>query len=714
MTRLNGSASALPTGTVELECAGSVRVTGSEPFAPLQATWVDGIALPMFERFGNGAQAAELDLQRGDGTTDADTANLGDEILLNLPEVPNHNKRIGDDGTVGARAMQLTQITELADRRRARLLDSGPNAQALATKPTHSIAASADTGNTIAEVTITNAAALNALGYGVRIQMAVGAAPGLGDFTDVATYKENSIPTGAIRLRPVVAGSKVSVRARSQKQGSRPSDWSAAVNVTLAPLAPVTALAAASVAGDGSLEDLSWTAAAITRAVLVDVFVRPSASAFTEARLVATLSDTSTRYRLEGLTPNTQYKATVRYRDWITQDVSANVEVTFTTANSTYALGAPYGEVGFSGIPHTNGLVGQQSMFQRDWQYGLAVYAAEFPSLVAFYEAVETAIGSGAYGAFALVGRIGSVSGAPTVWTGYAPNDGKRRQIKARHEADGRTSSSYSGVITISPWTPTALTPIAIPQASLQVRPDGFIEIRYDGPAWVQSVKWFWSTSAMPSDATTLAGGTAQDGRTATVVTGGGIALGATVYATIIPFSGLGATGVAGPSIHLIGSYQDFTATKTIYFGPNGFVPIAYQYGDIAHYVEFTNGYIKSVNMNAGGSPATIQLRDNFQVPNGVTITGIAVDLYTDNVSAIATCTLFRSDSTGGNTSIASVNSNTHNGWETKTASPSESTTNRRYQMLLELSSSIAGANIDARCAGFYITYTMPSVAVGL
>lgn len=353
MTILNEDANALLAGVVEYDVPGMIRTSPSS-YVPADKDWFQGIAYQLFDRWGRGPQALEVDLIRGDGTTDADTLNLGDEALVRPSWIPNHNKRYGDDTSVGGRAMQIVRVTELLDRRRTRFLDSGPNNQ-VGTAPTLTLAASSYLPRTVAEITITNAAALNASSYSVQIQMAVvtsgGSAPAAGDYHDVYESARGSTPTTAIRLPGVIAGYKVYVRARSKIATLRPSAWSSTANVTLTALDAVTGLAAASVTGDGSAEDLSWTlgSSGSTDTALL-VWVRTSGAAFSTATRIRILPIGSTRFRMEGLTPNTAYTATVQHFDQATGDVSAVTDVTFTTANSTRALNPPTSPIGFSGL----------------------------------------------------------------------------------------------------------------------------------------------------------------------------------------------------------------------------------------------------------------------------------------------------------------------------------------------------------------------------
>src|SRR5207253_1157712 len=123
----NLSANALASGVVEITTSGMLRPDVSN-IGPVGYDWLVKIAAALFERFGNGNQRFSADLIRGAGATDADTANLGDEYLVNVKQIPNHNKRYGDDSSVGARALQICHITELVDRRQVVMWDSGPNA----------------------------------------------------------------------------------------------------------------------------------------------------------------------------------------------------------------------------------------------------------------------------------------------------------------------------------------------------------------------------------------------------------------------------------------------------------------------------------------------------------------------------------------------------------------------------------------------------------
>jgi hypothetical protein len=444
----------VPSGIVTIDMPGMIHKVGS--FRPVDPTWFEAIAAQFFDRFGRGAVAGETILLREpSGTTDG--VKLGDEILLDIAQLPNHNKRLGDDPAIAARAMQVIRLTETPSGRLVRLLDSGPNLQPLPTVPTLSIARSSDSPRRVAEVTVTNAATLNGLGYAVRIQMAIttGAAPAAGDYTDVLYFRPAAIPTGVTRLPIVVAGRTVYVKARSELiTTGRPSNYGTAVNVALFAVDNPTSVASATVAGDGSLRDMTWVIGANATLDLTDIFLRLNGQAFGLAVKVETLPAGSTQYRLQGLIPGTAYIASVQHRDPRTLDTSDPVDVSFTATATTRTLNAPIhphefaGSLSDAGVPVIDGT------------YGIAVAAREIPGFVEVAVAVETAPGAGTYGSFDTVARVPSVQADWTKVVLTAPNDGKKRQLKARHVADGATASVYTNTVTVLPWTMVPLPPI--------------------------------------------------------------------------------------------------------------------------------------------------------------------------------------------------------------------------------------------------------------
>jgi hypothetical protein len=406
--------------------------------------WVRALAAKIFDRYGRSLVEGELAGLRG-GSTDG--LLLGQEVFNQLPQLPNHNYRLGDNGAISARRMQVVRITPTPSGPMIKLADSGPNTNPYATQPTVTLAASSNAPQNQALATVTNASTLNAVPAGVRLQMAVSpTAPVATAYSDVDAYPAGQIPTTAFPLPSVASGSVVWIRARTELPGSQPSTWSTPVSLTLAGLPAVTSLAAAAQT-DGSTELLTWTPGDTMSNL--DIYLRASGASAVAAVRQRVLPPGSTRFLLEGLTPGTAYTASVQARNAGSGDVSTLVDVTFTAGASGATLPPPILPNGFSGSldPFTGVAV-------RDGTFGIAVVALDYPGSVEVAVATETAVGSGTYGSFATSGTVmPSVQGAWAKWQDYAPNDGLRRQLKARHVRDGCSPSSYTSIVTVLPWT---------------------------------------------------------------------------------------------------------------------------------------------------------------------------------------------------------------------------------------------------------------------
>lgn len=436
------------------------------------AGWVDTKAHVIFDRRGRGGVAGRTTLLRGQS---GDGVVLGQEIILDLPQVPNHNKRLGDDATVSGRAMQIVHITPLPKGWTVDLEDSGPNAQPVATIPTLSIGKAADNPRNVAEVTVTNAATLNALPAGLQLQWAVlasGATPAAADYTDVQLYDEGEIPTAAFRLPAVFADSKISVRARSLQAARRPSDWATVATVTIDALEPPTGLSLTATAGDGSYLDGEFTIGSGSEAAVTDVYFRLSSESSAEAKLYDTLLAGSDRFRIYGLTPSTEYTVSVLHRDPGNNDISSSDTETETTGGTTITMDPPTNPDGFSFVHAPRARVFGQTVDGHDGRYGIAVVAPVSIQVsgaqIQIAEAVETAVGAGTYGAYVTVDSVEPVSGDWTIWFRRAPTDGLKRKLKARAVRDGATSSAYCSEVTVDP---SAADPLAIyPAVTLIVR----------------------------------------------------------------------------------------------------------------------------------------------------------------------------------------------------------------------------------------------------
>ena len=453
----------LATGTAEATYTvpGMVHLADAQPAFP---NFMDGVAREIFDRFGRGPVGLKTTAIRGGA---GDALKLGDEVLINLPQLPNHNKRILDDNTVPARAMQVVHVTPLMIGAELELLDSGANANAIATLPTLSIAASSDLPRTVAELTVTNASTLNAAGLGVRVQVALttGAVAASTDYAVVAAYAPGAVPSTAIRLPSVVAGRRVFARARSENTSARPSNYTSAVDVTLTGASAPTGTSATPDATDGSKCTIAWTTGTGASDLLTDVYLRLTADPPSAAVRVASLEAGSTRYVIEHLTPGLNYTASIQHRDPDTNDVSALVDIPFTSGLTTVTLATPLYPQAISGT--------QSGIALLDGLYGLSVWAAVFPSFVEVWEALETGVGSGTYGTFGLVATLPAVQSDWTTFSRIAPNDGLRRQLKARHTRDGATASAYTTPVTVTPWGTVKRRPLSPPTRLIPYADDG-------------------------------------------------------------------------------------------------------------------------------------------------------------------------------------------------------------------------------------------------
>jgi hypothetical protein len=313
--------------------------------------WVNARALEVFDRRGRGPIRARTTILR---SSSAMSAKIGDEILVDLPQMPKGNKRLLDDAAVSARPMQIVHLTPKPVGNEVELEDSGPNASPLGTVPTHTVALSSDIPRRVAQVTITNAAAINAAGYALRLQMAVttGGAPALTDYADVAVYDEGDVPTTAIRLPAATTGRTVYVRARTEDKLSRPSAWSAGVSIALTSIAAPTIINLAAVAADGSTLDLDWTIGAGATDCETDIWLRRTADPAGSVIRVRTLPPGSTHYRFEGLSTGTAYTVGVQHRDPTSGDTSSRTDLGQTTSATARTLNPPLYPVGFSGVQY--------------------------------------------------------------------------------------------------------------------------------------------------------------------------------------------------------------------------------------------------------------------------------------------------------------------------------------------------------------------------
>lgn len=420
---LNGDQAAFGQREIRYAIPGMVHTVDS--FASVLETWSYALARELFDRYGRGAQAGGLRVLRGAG---ADAVQIGDEVYAQPAHIPNAGKRYGDDPSVGARIMQVVRRTESPSGPDLFLIDSGTAAQP-ATAALVSIAASGTNPYNTAAFTITNAAALNATTViGVAVEWATGSSSPTGNGADFIRYAPSGIPTGAVDLPPVVAGSKVWVRVRSEQAQRRPSAWSSWTSVTLSALTAPTGVTISAIRASGAT--ISWTNTIAT--IPVQVFAAPSGAADTldPMWLVTTLPMGSTRTVIRNLQASSTYTISVRY---ILPNNSPGPAGTasLTTNTTTDASIRPAGIaiITTSGVQDAGLLVG----------VAVALWANDPTFDFEIERAPDSAGSPGAYA------KIAQVPGTTTVYLDTSlPNTTAIYWYRARHVLPGYANSSYT------------------------------------------------------------------------------------------------------------------------------------------------------------------------------------------------------------------------------------------------------------------------------
>jgi hypothetical protein len=394
-----------------------------------------GVAREIFDRYGRGAIGGELHC------LPAVTVDVGQEVQLNIPQLPNAQvgaSPVSQRG--GTRIVQVVRRTETPSGPDLYVLDSGTTAQP-GTVPTFTIGTNASDAFHFADLVITNAATLAAAGYQVRIEIAVGTStPTAGTLlsvVDPATVTSLTIPAHD-------AGTKVWARMRSEKEGYRPSAWSAFAGVQLTAIDPVTSLAvSAENAGDPSQRLLTWTIGTNAADYPVEVLIRLTSESSAADRLIAILPKGSTQFQLTELDIANR-TATVRHREQAPfNGVSADSTIAVNTVNAAATLAAPTNPVAFSSKHAPDGLL------LPPGSYGLDVNAAVFPS------GVEVWVKVGAGGTYEAREIVPARPFGPTRWIGVAPSDGITRYMKARHRVPGYADSAFCAEVSVTPWSPT-------------------------------------------------------------------------------------------------------------------------------------------------------------------------------------------------------------------------------------------------------------------
>lgn len=394
--------------------------------------------------------AAYLDVVGRLSSANVALVRVGSYVVLDVDVVPDPATNLRGGPRLGlcvSRSQDRLQV-------KLRFLDAGESAVAVApvvATPT----LPAGEANAI-DVGV----ALNVAGNPARVDVAItSAAVGVRPAeADPAWVRAGGLEaTGTLRVPNLPAQRRAWVRARSEPQaGDRlmiASGWvhpAGAGYVDLTAIAPPSALVVVSDSCDETA--LSWANGVANLPVEVLLAEGGAPATWELAHRVAVLPPGSIRYPLglnRPLVAGAAYTVAVRHVD--DHGGTSAVDAEAFVAGADGVLSPPAFEVGFTGS------ISQKGMPAMDGTFGLAVVGIVRPGFVEFEVAVETAPGSGAYGAYALLDRQAAVQGAWTIGAGVAPNDGLRRRLRARSTRDGAIASAYTDEITVTPWTARAL-----------------------------------------------------------------------------------------------------------------------------------------------------------------------------------------------------------------------------------------------------------------
>lgn len=804
----SGDVAAFGSKEISYEIPGMVHE--EKNFTPKLSELVTGQALEAFDRYGRGATTGEFRIMRA---SDPGT-QVGEELYLQPAHIPNLNKRYGDDPSVGARIVQIVRRTEAAPGPSFKYVDSGSNLQPVTPAPTISIAANAVNPRTVADLTVTNAAAINATGVLLlAIEWATGASSPSGAGVTLTRYKPNTIPTAAFSLPSVESGSKVWARARTEQYGRRPSAWTSWVSVTLTAVSAPTGLTFTNIKKNAA--KFNWTNTSSTD--LIDVFVAPGSSAPADwtPYYVATVPAGSTSIVVRGLDgPSIAYIGAVMHRNPSTGDRSAAATNTFST-NSTLDT-----------APDMAGIIVLPTI--DDAQLPVGIPLGLYPVDQAFDIQIQRAPDvAGAPGTWA---DLTTVRGTSEVFVDYLPSDGVTRWYRARATLSGYTpgawsaevsgvpggisaelqagnapdlplclsiavttkpdgtgtisiqcneltesfkvfyGSAYPSLATLRAVSPTAGSQVdiafnafdyptqlyvsvlpyseaagagtegprhnslqntlgyTVPQGTVLVDASGNWSASVNVPPAVSeasSVLWAASTSAFPSRATVLSTGTfATPGADGVVNFAGAspLTLGDKIYISIICYAGSG-YDTELPIIHVMGSYQSFSATKTFTWSAQQMV----QQG--ASFPAATTGKYFG-NFSTLSGEAAIRVDSALALIDGVIACTFGLLALLPANGAVATeffATLYRNVAAGvgisciallnrSTTNLASLTATNTGGWADYTASISETVDESAvYFALVQLSCGASTANYDNLAAAVIaITFTMPTPKAAL
>lgn len=385
----------------------------------------ESIAREIFDRYGRGGILGTVEVI---GTSIAES--LGEEVKLTLPHQVNSNFR------GGTRIVQIVHRTEIPTGARLDVVDSGSTSQ-LATTPTFTLADGTDTRKQL-KITITNAATLNTGDASLRIDVAFGGGATPEGGSRLAYFAPGGIPS-IYYPEPFDAGASPWIRMRTDQPDRRPGAWTSWANHPLDTLNAPSGLSLSGDDPDSGVITATWTVGANASDIPISVFIRDQSAATPDDDLVARLPSGSSSTQL--FPGAGTFTVTVRHIEEPPYGGTSAATAADVTVSGTYTMATPDSLV----------LVGDGT---GDGNFGIQVNSPDRPANIEFDVAVETGYYSDTPGSYTEGATISAGAEDPIEFTDTAPDDQRRRYVRARAVRSGATASGYVTSAGIWPWFP--------------------------------------------------------------------------------------------------------------------------------------------------------------------------------------------------------------------------------------------------------------------
>ena len=431
-------------------------IHNADSWLSAESAMLQSIAVPIYSRFGRGAQAANVSII---GTSSAASLQVGDECIFAAPHYPNANYRVGES-TVGGRIMQVIRRTETPTGPQLRILDVGLN-QPSAPIPLVSVRKSPTQGAYAAEFKLDNAGLMAAAFLSVEVEWTTGASSPTSGGTTFNVYGPADIPTGYVTLPTVPPGTTVWVRARSKAYQRRASAWTSWYSVALDALNAPSGFSIPSVTSSSA--SLQWTNTNANWPISVYLYQGVSAPALWNSYKVATIGAGTTNTVIrDGIVSGLPYVVAVAYDTPNGSSLFATQSFTATGSTSTLLR------------PAAMDVVAGSSDASLAQGVALALWASNTTYNIAVYRAPDS---GGAPGSYEL---LSVVNGNETLYIDYLAQDGVTYWYAIAHRLGGFTESALtpavsaqasgvtSGLVRPSAVAPT-ITPETAGSATLDV-----------------------------------------------------------------------------------------------------------------------------------------------------------------------------------------------------------------------------------------------------